>query len=59
MRAKIVLRTAEEVLAMEDAECECQKEEFRMKDLPERTARILKRMDIHADEGGREKQRSD
>ena len=38
-----VLRTAEEVLAKENAEC--REEEPRVEDLPERTARILKRMD--------------
>ena len=44
-RAKVdaVLRTAEEVLAKENAEC--REEEPRVEDLPERTERILKRMD--------------
>ena len=45
LEAKVnaVLRRAEEVLAMEDAECA--DEEPRVEGLPERTARILKRMD--------------
>lgn len=45
LEAKVdaVLRRAEEVLAMEDTECS--EEEPRVEDLPERTERILKRMD--------------
>ena len=45
LRSKVdaVLRAAEDVLAMEDAECA--EEGHRVEDLPERTERILKRMD--------------